>query len=151
MMTNTQGDPQVAQLLKLLHKFKSWSVTIDVGPFTTLLRRWELVIGHGTCQRVLTKELGMHNVAAKFVPRILTADQKQQCFVCTGETHNCGHPPPTILPIWHRDIFIFPQIKLKLKGRRFDTIEEIQAVSQRVIDTLTEKDFQEAFQKWRRW
>jgi hypothetical protein len=43
-------------------------------------------------------------------------------------------------------------MKLKLKGRRFDTIEEIQAESQRVLDTLTEKDFQEAFQKFsRRW
>jgi hypothetical protein len=39
---------------------------------------------------------------------------------------------------------------LKLKGRRFDTIEEIQAESQRVLDTLTEQDFQEAVQKWRR-
>src|SRR5215475_14309547 len=45
---------------------------------------------------------------------------------------------------------LFPEIKLKLKGRRFDTIEEIQAELQRVLDTLTEKDFQEAFQKWRR-
>jgi hypothetical protein len=41
-------------------------------------------------------------------------------------------------------------MKLKLKGRQFDTIEEIQAESQRVLDTLTEKDFQEAFQKLRR-
>jgi hypothetical protein len=41
-------------------------------------------------------------------------------------------------------------MKLKLKGRQFDTIEEIQAESQRVLDTVTEKDFQEAFQKWRR-
>jgi hypothetical protein len=32
-------------------------------------------------------------------------------------------------------------MKLKLKGRRFDTIEEI-----RVLVTLTEKDFQEEFQ-----
>jgi hypothetical protein len=46
--------------------------------------------------------------------------------------------------------FLFPKIKLKLKGHRFDTIEEIQAESQRMIDTLTEKDFREAFQKWRR-
>jgi len=39
----------------------------------------EVGIGYGTtCQRVLTEELGMHRVAAKFVPRILTADQKQQ-------------------------------------------------------------------------
>jgi hypothetical protein len=43
---NTQGDPQAAQLLKLLYKFKSFSVRIDVGLFTTLLRRWELVMGH---------------------------------------------------------------------------------------------------------
>ena len=39
-------------------------------------------------------------------------------------------------------------MKLKLKGRWFDTIAEIQAETQKVL--LTEKDFQEAFQKWRR-
>jgi histone-lysine N-methyltransferase SETMAR len=38
----------------------------------------EAGIGYGTCQWVLTEELGMHRVTAKFVPRILTADQKQQ-------------------------------------------------------------------------
>jgi primosomal protein N'' len=43
-------------------------------------------------------------------------------------------------------------MKLKLKGRRFDTTEEIQAESQRMLDTVTEKDFQQALQKWRgRW
>jgi hypothetical protein len=41
-------------------------------------------------------------------------------------------------------------MKLKLKGRRFDTTGKIQAESPRVLDTLTEKDFQEAFKKWRR-
>jgi hypothetical protein len=40
-------------------------------------------------------------------------------------------------------------LKLKLKGYQFDTNEEIQAELQTVLDTLTEKDFQEAFQKWR--
>ena len=39
---------------------------------------------------------------------------------------------------------------LKLKGRRFDAVEEIQSESQTVLDSVTEKDFQEAFQKWRR-
>jgi len=44
----------------------------------------EVEICYGTCQRVLTEELGMQRVAAKFVPRILTADQKQQHVnVCT--------------------------------------------------------------------
>jgi hypothetical protein len=42
-------------------------------------------------------------------------------------------------------------MKLKLEGSRFDATEEIQAESPRVLDTLTEKDFQEAFQKLSRW
>jgi hypothetical protein len=59
------------------------------------------------------------------------------------------NPPhsPDVAPC---HFFLFPKMKLKLKGRRFDTIEEIQAESQRVLYTLTEKDFREAFQKWRR-
>ena len=43
----------------------------------------EVEVSYGKCQRVLMEELGMHRVAAKFVPRILTADQKQQRVVCT--------------------------------------------------------------------
>jgi len=56
------------------------------------------------------------------------------------------HPPysPDLAPC---DFFLFPKMKLKLKGRRFNTTEEIQAETQKVLDTLTEKDFQEAFQK----
>jgi hypothetical protein len=37
-----------------------------------------------------------------------------------------------------------------MKGSQFDNNEEIQAESQRVLDILTEKDIQEAFQKCRR-
>jgi len=44
----------------------------------------EMEVGYGTCQRVLTEELGMYRAAAKFVPRILTANQKQQRVnICT--------------------------------------------------------------------
>jgi hypothetical protein len=59
-------------------------------------------------------------------------------------------PPPYFPDLAPCDFFLFPKMKLKLKGRRSDNIEEIQAESQRVIDTLTEKNFQEAFQKRRR-
>jgi hypothetical protein len=68
-----------------------------------------------------------------------------------GEIQNGCYPhtpnSPDLAPC---GFFLFPKIKLKLKGRRFDTIEEIQAESQIVLDTLKEKDFQEAFQKRRR-
>jgi hypothetical protein len=44
------------------------------------------------------------------------------------------------------DFFLFSKMKLKLKGRWFDNTEEIQAKLHRVLDTLREKDLQEAFQ-----
>jgi hypothetical protein len=37
------------------------------------------------------------------------------------------------------DFFLFPKMKSKLKGRRFDTTEEKLTESLRVLDTLTEK------------
>jgi hypothetical protein len=41
-------------------------------------------------------------------------------------------------------------MKLQLKGRRFDRLEEIQRESQNVLGTLREQDIQHAFQQWQR-
>jgi hypothetical protein len=38
--------------------------------------------------------------------------------------------------------------KLRLKGRRFSSIEEVQAESQQILNTLMPADFNECFQKW---
>jgi len=69
-----------------------------------------------------------------------------QQFLAKNKMAVIPHPPYStdMAPC---DNFLFPQMKLKLKGCRFDITEEIQAESQRVFDTLVEKDFQEAFQK----
>jgi len=61
------------------------------------------------------------------------------------------HPPfsPDHAP---SEFFLFPKLKIKLKGRRFQTLEEIQAESQAVLNTLRKNDFQESFKNWqRRW
>jgi len=48
------------------------------------------------------------------------------------------------------DFYMFPKMKLQLKEQRFLSIEEIQAESQQVLNTLA--DFKECFQKWQnRW
>jgi len=39
---------------------------------------------------------------------------------------------------------------MKLKGQRFQTVEEIQAELQAVLNTLRENDFQECFKNWQR-
>jgi hypothetical protein len=46
------------------------------------------------------------------------------------------------------DFFLFRKMKLQLKGRHFDRVEEIQQESQNVLVTLQEQDFQHTFQQW---
>jgi hypothetical protein len=61
------------------------------------------------------------------------------------------HPPysPDLAPC---DFFLFPKMKLKLKGRRFNTSEKIPVELQRVLATLTAKDLTGSVPKWwRRW
>ena len=41
------------------------------------------------------------------------------------------------------DFWLFP----KLRGCRYETIEEMKEAVMKVIDTLTQEDFHEAFQK----
>jgi hypothetical protein len=76
------------------------------------------------------KEMGMNCVAAKFVPSILTADQQFLIVI--------PHPRYS-LDLAPCNFFLYPKMKRKLKGHRFDTIEENQAELQRVPDTLKEK------------
>jgi hypothetical protein len=53
-------------------------------------------------------------------------------------------PHPIYLPdLAACDFFLFPKMKLQLKGRHFDMNEEIQSESQEVIDTLIFENFQE--------
>jgi response regulator of citrate/malate metabolism len=77
----------VAQIQELVHQDRRRTIH-DIAE--------EVGIGYGTCQRVLTKELGMHHVAAKFVSRILTADRPHPAV--SGEMQNGCHPPPTVIP-----------------------------------------------------
>jgi hypothetical protein len=45
------------------------------------------------------------------------------------------------------DFFLFPKLNTTLKGRRFQTIEEIQENTIRKLRAITESAFQEAFQQ----
>jgi len=54
------------------------------------------------------------------------------------------HPPysPHLTPC---NFFLFPKMKLKLKGQRFNGIQEIRIESQDVMKTLKRNDFQQCF------
>jgi len=65
----------VAQIQEIIRQDQHWTIRDIAG---------EVDVNYGACQRVLTEELDVQHVAAKFVPRILTADQMhQRVSVCT--------------------------------------------------------------------
>jgi hypothetical protein len=50
------------------------------------------------------------------------------------------------------DFALFPKLKMKLKGRRFETVSDMQRESQAVPDSIKENHFHSAFEVWRkRW
>ena len=53
------------------------------------------------------------------------------------------HHPPSSPDLAPCDFWLF----LKLRGCRYETIEEMKEVVTKIIDTLTQEDFHGAFQK----
>jgi hypothetical protein len=46
--------------------------------------------------------------------------------------------------------FLFPKLKSTLKGRRFDTFDEIQKNSTKELFAIPKEAFQKAFQSWQK-
>jgi len=63
----------------------------------------------------------------------------------------CPHPPysPDLAPC---DFWLFPKVKMTMKGKRFESIQDIEAATTAQLKTLTKEDFQNCFRKWQeRW
>jgi hypothetical protein len=62
-------------------------------------------------------------------------------------------PHPTYLPDSAPcDFALFSKLKIEPKGRRFDTVPDIQRESQAVLDSIKENYFHDAFEAWKkRW
>jgi len=59
--------------------------------------RAEVGIGYGSCQRFLIEQLNMHQIAAKFVPRVLTHDQKDSQVAIRQDQRETLINDPTLL------------------------------------------------------
>ena len=100
---------------------------------------------------ILTDKLKMHRIAANFLPRLLTGAQKENRVKSVRSCLIVPMPPyfPDLAPA---DFFLFPNLKSSLKGRRFQTVEEIEENSTRDLRAIPQNTFQDAFQNWKkRW
>jgi hypothetical protein len=97
----------------------------------------------------------MHRIAAKFVPRLLTNDQKQRRVTTEFVTNNnmVILPYPRCSPdLAPGDFALFPKLKINLKGQRFEAMSDIQRELQTVLDSVKENHSHGAFEPWeKRW
>jgi transposase len=70
-------------------------------------------------------------------------------FLVKQETIVVPQPPysPDLAPA---DFFLFPKLKYTLKGRRFQTVEEIIENSLQDLRAILQNTFQDAFQNWKK-
>ena len=59
----------------------------------------------------------------------------------------CLHPPysPDLAPC---DFWVFPKLKITMKGKQFECIKDIQAATTAQLKTLCRESFQNCFAKW---
>ena len=63
----------------------------------------------------------------------------------------CPHQPysPDLAPC---DFWLFTKVKMTMKGKHFELIQDIEATMPAQLKTLTKEDFQNCFRKWQeRW
>ena len=105
----------------------------------------------------------MRKICAKFVPRVLREDQKERRCHDSREMVDLINSDPAVLDalVTFSESCIYcydpettrqnSQLKEKLRGCRYETIEEMKETVTKVIDTLTQEDFHGAFQKLLEW
>jgi hypothetical protein len=94
-----------------------------------------------SCQRILTEDLRMRRVFAKFVPRLLTEEQKDnRVNVCRDLKEELRNDPN------------FPRMKKTLKGKRFSHVDELKENTLMALKSIPCQEFQSCFQQWKkRW
>ena len=87
-------------------------------------------ISTGSASTILNKKLGMKKVFSKWVPRLLTMEQKQQR-VDVWKRWQLGYEllphPPYSSDLAPSDYWLFADLKKMLQGKRFGSNEEVIA------------------------
>ena len=65
-------------------------------------------------------------------------------------TDQDGHQDSSSPSLAPGDFWLFPKLKEKLRGCRYETIEEMKEAVTKVIDMLTQEDFQKLLERYNR-
>ena len=123
------------------HEFAAEGQTMNAQFYCSILRRLREDIRRKRPELWRAGSWLLHDDSAPSHQALVTRE-----FLAHNSIITLPHPPysPGLAPC---DFFLFPKMKLQLKGRRVDNVEEIQWESQNVLGRLREQDFKHAFQQ----
>ena len=107
----------------------------------------DLNISYGSIQNILTTDLNMRRVSAKFDNVPCHSSLLVRQFLSNKNIMVCPHTPCSsdLAPY---DFWLFPRVKMAMKGKRFESIQNIDAAT---TAQLTKEDFQNCFRKCQEW
>ncbi|EGI62895.1 FLJ37770-like protein, partial [Acromyrmex echinatior] len=138
--TTARTDENVNRMCEVLPSDRRLSIqyiadTINMSTFAV----------HG----IVTENLQMRRVCAKLVPKVLTEDQKELRVWRCQEFNTPVVPQPLYSPdLAPCDFFLFPRLKRELKGKHWESMENIQKHVTTFLRDIPVEEFQRAFQAW---
>jgi hypothetical protein len=112
---NLQGEQAPSKRQKIMTNFENSSTETVAEQYMS----WRTPLGtYGVCQEMLTENLKMRGIACPHVPNHRVVTSNNMAVV--------PHLPylPELAPC---DFALFPKLKMKLTGRRFETVSDIQS------------------------
>ena len=110
----------------------------------------ELSVSHESISTILNDCLGVKRVAARLVPRSDAPSHKAIIvneFLSKNSTNIIEQPTysPDMAPA---EFFLFPKLKLPLRGTRIQSMEDIKENSWRELKSIPENAFKKCFDDW---
>ncbi|EGI68332.1 Histone-lysine N-methyltransferase SETMAR [Acromyrmex echinatior] len=104
-------------------------------------------ISHGTVISILHEQLGMKKLSTRWVPRLLTVDQKRDPMAKFNEFRYELLPHPAYSPdLAPCDYFLFPNLKKWFKGKRF-TREQLIVETEAYFEGLDKSYYSDGLKK----
>ena len=128
------------------HVFVPTGQTVNMEFYKTFLQRLRDAVPRHRPEKWLYGNLILHHDNAP-AHRAVTTNE----FLAKHNIPSLPQPPssPDLAPC---DLFLFPQLKKTMNGRRFDYVDDIQGDATRQLRASTKSDYQRCFRQWQeRW
>ncbi|UYV75000.1 hypothetical protein LAZ67_12002060 [Cordylochernes scorpioides] len=126
------------------HEFQQQSSTITADSYLGVVRRFREAIRQKRPELWRSKSWILTTITRR---RTQPSKSRNSCRTTQPL---CSPNPPTVPNLAPSDFLLFGKLKKKLKGRKFQSIEEIKVESKKAMKAIPKTDYQRCFADWKK-